>query len=92
MPWSQAAALRSAGANAAGARWPHVIANFAYVIAAAGLLAWLAYAVVERRQARVERFSGAKAAQRYGRVRQTVAVVGGLVGLLAALSIVVAVA
>jgi ABC-type nickel/cobalt efflux system permease component RcnA len=62
------------------------------VIAAAGLLAWLAYAVVELREARVERFSGAKAAQRYGRVRQTVAVVGGLVGLLAALSIVVAVA
>jgi hypothetical protein len=37
-------------------------------------------------------FSGAEAAQRYGRVRQTVAVVGGLVGLLGALSIVVAVA
>jgi hypothetical protein len=35
---------------------PHVIANFAYVITAVGLLAWLAYAVVEVRRARVERY------------------------------------
>jgi hypothetical protein len=72
--------------------WPHVISNFAYVTAAVGLLACLAYAVVELREARAQRFSGPAAVERYGQARQTLALVGSLVGLVAALPIIVAVA
>ena len=72
--------------------WAHVILNFLYVVATAGLLLRLARAVAELREARPERFSGPEAAQRYRRARQTLALTSTVVGLLAALPIIVAIA
>lgn len=70
--------------------WGHVIVNFAYVVAAVGLLVWLAFAVAGLREARVERFADREALARYGEARQTLALVSALTAGLAALPIIVA--
>ena len=72
--------------------WPHVISSFAYVIAAVGVLARLAVAVVELRAARAERFSGPAAVERYRKARQTLTLVAALAALLAAFPILTAIA
>ena len=71
--------------------WPHVIANFAYVVAAAALLVWLTVAVAELRAARFARFAGPEAVERYAEARQALALVAGLVGALAALPVIIAI-
>jgi hypothetical protein len=72
--------------------WPHTIANLAYLVAATGLLARLALAVVELRAARAARLSPTAMVDRYDQARQRLALVASLVGLLGALPIVVATA
>lgn len=70
--------------------WLHVIVSFAYAVAAAVLLLWVAGAVAELRRTRAQRFSGEQAVQRYDQARQTLALVAGLTALLAVLPIMVA--
>jgi hypothetical protein len=72
--------------------WEHVIANFAYFVAALALLFWLAVAVANLRDARARRFSDRGAAQSYGDAREVLAAVAVLVALLAALPVIVAIA
>ena len=70
--------------------WLHAAVNLVYVAAAGGLLVRLFSAVSELREARGLRFAGLEAAERYARARRALAWSAGLVGLLAALPIVVA--
>ena len=72
--------------------WGHAIVNFAYTIAATGLLLALAAAVSELRHARSERFTSQTAANRYGEARLSVRSLTLLGGLLGALPIIVALA
>lgn len=72
--------------------WEHAIANFAYTIAATGLLLALAAAVSELRQACEERFASQPAADRYGEARLALTSLTLLGGLLGALPIIVALA
>jgi hypothetical protein len=70
--------------------WSHAIVNFVYLVVTVGLLVLLAAAVLDLRQARAQRFSGAAEVERYRLARRALAVAAGLVGVLAALPIVVA--
>lgn len=69
--------------------WGRAIANFAYTLAATGLLLALAAAVSELRQARSECFDNETTAVRYDQARLSVTSLGAM---LAALPIIVALA
>jgi hypothetical protein len=72
--------------------WGHVIANFAWSVAAVGLAGWLTFTATELRASRSERFSGPAAVERYRIARSRLAMAGSLVAVLAALPIVAAIA
>jgi hypothetical protein len=72
--------------------WGHVIGNLVYTVIAAGLLLFLWAGVADLREAREGRFVNDEAAERYAGTRQGVAGLSVLVGLMALLPIVVAVA
>jgi hypothetical protein len=72
--------------------WVHAIANLAYTLVAAGLLIFLGAAVGDLREARRELFSTAEARERHAAARHGVATAAVLVGLLALLPVVVAIA
>ena len=72
--------------------WEHAIANFAYTLAATGLLLALTAAVSELRHARSERFTSRPAADRYGEAHLSVTSLTLLGAMIAALPIIVALA
>lgn len=72
--------------------WPHVLVNFIYAVATAGVLVWLGVTAGDFRQARKERFGDEAAVDRYGELRTRLTLVGSSAGILGLLPIVVAVA
>jgi hypothetical protein len=70
--------------------WWHVIINLLYALAALVLLLMFALALPEFRKARSRRFESDAAVERYRQARQTLALLGGLLGGLAAVPIIAA--
>ncbi len=67
--------------------WGHAVVNFAYAVASAAALLWLARGALELREARTHRFSGGAAVERYEAARETFALAACLCAALSALPI-----
>jgi hypothetical protein len=72
--------------------WSHVLINFAYALVALALLVVFAFAVLDFRHARRVRFESEAAVDRYRQARRSFALVATLLGAVAALPIIAAVA